>query len=167
MSDSMSSVEAYLKSSLYRQPILVGGKTDKDSVIELRWLSSLHQGSNALSGDKSPLSSAPRVLSTPVDHGVLHWARLLGDPDTRTALWITHDQHNINSCASRVFHLLSAAQATLSVDVSDIGRIIPLLVYALWTSWPEYRQHLIKYEASGLVGCYQWHLWDMVRATLC
>ncbi|KAJ7204794.1 hypothetical protein GGX14DRAFT_398133 [Mycena pura] len=95
---------------------LAGGTPVEDIGIELRWLSSLRHGSIALSGNKSPLSFVPRALSTPVSHGVLHWARLRGDPDTRKVLWITDDQHKIDACASGVFHLLSAARATLSVD---------------------------------------------------
>jgi hypothetical protein len=78
-------------------------------------------------------------------HKVLHWARRLG---ARKALWITDDQHKIDACASGVFHLLSAARATLSVDVSDTRRIFPLLVYALWTLWPKYKQQFIEDTAS-------------------
>ncbi|KAJ7868356.1 hypothetical protein B0H14DRAFT_3132679 [Mycena olivaceomarginata] len=153
MSESISSVAAWLKSSLCRHTISIGSTPDEDIGIELRWLSSLRQRSIGLSGDQSPLSSVPQALSTPVSHGVLNWARLLGDPDARKVPWITDDQDKIDACASGVFHLLSATKATLSVDVSHTKRIMPLLVYALWTSWPEFKQQLIDEANSGL--CYK------------
>ncbi|KAJ7823196.1 hypothetical protein B0H14DRAFT_1312224 [Mycena olivaceomarginata] len=130
----------WIENSLRRHKTPVGAAPDRDIGMEL---SSPGQDLTVLSGNESPMPSVPQALSALLcHHRVLYWDRLCGDPGRRKLLWITDDQHNINACASGVFHLLSAAPTTLSVDVSDTALIHPHLVQALWTLCPEYKQQV-------------------------
>lgn len=139
MSWSTSSVVKWIDHSLHQHTTPFGAAPERDIGMEL---SSPGQDLTVLSGNESPMPSVPHALSALLCHCVLYWVRLCGDPGRQKLLWITDDQHNINACASGVFHLLSAASTTLSVDVSDTALIHPHLVHALWTLCPQYKQQV-------------------------